>query len=647
MPTVGEAALLNLDLTVLIIQLALLAAGAGFFIVIGRRLPRDSVKNPGPETESRLARLFDVVLVAVWFGLATGAIHVSLMLVNRYVRNRFLMVGPQMIWMTPVANAAIFGVLGVLLGAFAALRPRAPVRRLSVPIFAGLGVFSLLLPFPQLHELAILLLAIAVGGQAGRWMAPCMDSWLALMRRAIVRAAVILVAVASLTAGWRIASERYAMSRIPDARAGAPNVLIVVMDTVRASSLSLYGYGRPTTPNLERWAQEGIVFDRALSTGPWTLKSHGTMFSGLYPGEFAGDFERPVSFPRPVLAEVLRDHGYLTGGFVANLLYTSGESGLNRGFVHYDDYRVSLRQVPLHSWIPHATFLVNLAHSRSLGDMWNTIVHPTLELDFRDFNHRTYERRTAGEINDAFLEWQAANSGRPFFAFLNYFDAHPYESPQEFRRKFALPGQVSKGLYDGAIAYIDHEIDRLLTELRKRKLLDNTIVVITADHGEQFGEHGLAYHGNSLYLPLLQVPLILRYPPAVPAGGRTPAPVTLRDVASTIAELAGLPASTFPGESLSSHWSDDRPGPTSSPLLADLERAIRPRPNSPAIYGPMRSIFDTEYHYILRGDGEEQLFDYRTDPEELTDLRSTEIGRQKLQELRRRLLPSSAWASKR
>ena len=644
MANVGEGGHMNLDPTVLAIQLALIAAGAALLIVIGRRLPRDSALGYGHETKSRIARLFDVVLVAVWFGLATGATHVALMLINHYIRNRFLMVGPQMYWMTPVANAAIFGVLGVLLGGFAAVRPRVPVRRLSVAIFAGLGAFSLLLPFPQLHDLAIVVLAIAIGVQAGRLMAPCMDSWLALMRRTTVGASVILVAVVALTAGWNAASERYAMSRIPAARAGAPNVLIVVMDTVRASSLSLYGYGRPTTPHLERWAREGVVFDRALSTGPWTLKSHGTMFSGLYPGEFTGDFERPVSFPQPALAEVLRDQGYLTGGFVANLLYTSRESGLNRGFVHYDDYRVSLRQLLLHSWIPHATFIVNLAHSRSLRAVWNTIAHPTLELDFRDFNHRTYERRTAGEINDAFLEWQATNGGRPFFAFLNYFDAHPYESPREFRNKFALAGQLNKGLYDASIAYIDSEIDRLLTELRNRMVLDNTIVLITADHGEQFGEHGLTYHANSLYMPLLHVPLIVRYPPSVPAGGRAPTPVTLRDIAATIADLAGLPDSTFPGASLTSHWSDEGVGSPSSPLLADLERAIRPRPNSPAIFGPMRSVFDTEYHYILRGDGEEQLFDYRADPEELTDLGSTEIGRLKLQELRRQLIPPRAAA---
>ena len=300
-------------------------------------------------------------------------------------------------------------------------------------------------------------------------------------------------------------------------------------------------------------------------------------FRGLYPHEFAGDFERPVSFPGPVLAEVLRDRGYLTGGFIANRLYTSWESGLDRGFVHYDDYPLSLRQVLLHSWIPHATFIVNLAHSRSLGDVWKTIVDPTLELDFRDFNFRTYERRPAGQINDAFLTWQAAHSERPFFAFLNYFDAHsPYRSTREFERRFALPNNGTKGLYDGAIAYIDHEIDRLLTELRNRNLLDNTIVVITADHGEQFGEHHLRQHANSLYLDLLHVPLIIRYPPQVPGNLRIAASATLRDVPSTIAHLAGLPGSIFPGASLSSNWSGEGPRPTSSPLIAELGQMIRP-----------------------------------------------------------------------
>jgi len=627
---------MNLDRTILSILLLLAGAGIAVLSLISRRLPLDS-SAVSTQQSTRLKRVFDVVLVAVWFGLATGAVHVSLILINHYARHRFVMVSPHAIWMIPVANAMIFAGFGLLLGLLTACHARIPVRT-SVSVFASLGLFSLLQPFPQLHKLAALALAIGLAVHLGRHMAARLDSWLPLMRRGVIKAAAVLLAIGSVQAGWYALAERYDVSRLTKAQPGAPNVLLIVMDTVRARSLSLYGYNRPTTPNLERWARQGVVFDMALSTAPWTLKAHGTMFSGLYAREFPGNFEEPVSIGGPVLAEVMRDRGYLTGGFVANLLYTSRESGLERGFVHYDDYRVSLRQVLLHSWIPHARFFVDLAHCRSLRDVWRVVTHPTLELDARDFNHRTYERRPAGQINDAFLEWQAANSGRPFFAFLNYFDAHPYEAPREFQRKFALAGKINQGLYDGAVAYIDSEINRLLTELQERNVLDNTIVVITSDHGEQFGEHGLTFHANSLYLPLLHVPLIIRYPPAIPAGRRTETAVTLRDLAKTIADLAELPDATFPGASLSSQWSDGPQASSPSPVRASLLQPIRPQPGSPATYGPMRTLFDARYHYIRRGDGAEQIFDYRNDPDEVHDLAGTEAGRRKLEELRMQLI---------
>jgi len=392
----------NIDSVVLAILLALIATALGLLFLVSHRLSRWSAGIPSEHAGSPLARAAEVELVAVWFGLAVGALHVSLALVTRYARHRFLMAGPQMFWMTPLANAAIFAGLGLLPALFAAVQPRFDVRRRVVQFFAGFGFFSLMLPFPQLHKLAVLLLAAGFAMQVGRVMAPRLDEWLAIMRRTTVRALVAVGVLAVLVQGSSVAASRYRTSMVPVAQAGAPNVLVVVMDTVRAEELSLYGYDRPTTPNLDRWAREGVTFDMAVSTAPWTLKAHGTLFSGLYPQEFEGNFERVINFRTPTLAEVFRDRGYLTGGFVSNLLYTSWESGLDRGFVHYDDYRLSWRQVLLHSWIPHASPVVDLVHSRSLRDVWRAVTH--LEFDSGQLNERTYEARTAGQINDSFLE---------------------------------------------------------------------------------------------------------------------------------------------------------------------------------------------------------------------------------------------------
>ena len=120
--------------------------------------------------------------------------------------------------------------------------------------------------------------------------------------------------------------------------ANSPNVLLIVLDTVRADHLSLYGYERPTTPNLERLAKRGIRFDNARATAPWTLPSHASMFTGHWPHELGAKWMTPLRGNLPTLAEYLGAHGYATAGFVANVVYCSQETGLARGFTHYEDY---------------------------------------------------------------------------------------------------------------------------------------------------------------------------------------------------------------------------------------------------------------------------------------------------------------------
>jgi len=635
------------DRTVLVLVLIFIVAALGAVLAMSRRLASRGVSVELERTPPAFGRFADVLTVAVAFGFATGAIHVLLAIVNRYVRHRFLMVGPQMFWMTPIAYALPFAVAGGLFALFAAVQPRLQLERRAMAVFAALGAFSLLLPFPQIHKAAAALIAAGIGLQIGRAMASRPEWWLSLMRRAAVVGTVGLLVVAGVSEAWPISAERSALSRLPAAPANAPNVLLIVLDTVRAESLSVYGYGRPTTPGLERLAHEGATFDYAMSTAPWTLKSHGSMFTGLYPDEIRGDFEHPLDFGTPALAEEFQRRGYVTGGFAGNLIYASSESGLARGFVHYEDYQLSARQLIMHSWISQTPLFRNIATSRSSRDLWNAVSHPELSFDSNDFNRKTYERRPAASISHAFLDWQSTHKDRPFFAFVNLFDAHfPYRSQREFERRFALPENAMQGLYDGAIAYLDSEIEGLLNELRRRNVLDNTVVVITSDHGEHFGDHGLILHANSLYTQLLHVPLLIRYPPATPGGVRVSTAVTMRDLAATIAQLAGLSGVTFPGTSLASHWTQGAgtPSTTDSVLRAELSNVVRPEPSSPASFGPMRSVFDQQFHYIRRGDGVEELFDYRADPTEKSDLSRTEAGKQRMAGLRRLVVDLPAGA---
>ena len=193
------------------------------------------------------------------------------------------------------------------------------------------------------------LLAIGLAVQTAR----VLHRWRAPFERLIGPAAIALTCLVALLAlvtlvgpslayRWRVAS-------LPAAAPSSPNVLLVVWDTVRARNLSLYGYGRPTTPNLEKWAQSSAVFDRASSTSPWTLPSHASMLTGRLPHELSADWEEALDGQHRTLAEALSERGYVTAGFVANTYYCGYEQGLARGFARYDDYVVTPREVLISS----------------------------------------------------------------------------------------------------------------------------------------------------------------------------------------------------------------------------------------------------------------------------------------------------------
>ncbi|MGH7657200.1 MAG: sulfatase, partial [Gemmatimonadales bacterium] len=359
-------------------------------------------------------------------------------------------------------------------------------------------------------------------------------------------------------------AERRALARLPNASAGAPNILLIILDTVRASSLSLYGYDQPTTPGLDQRAKRGAVFDRALSTTSWTLPSHASMFTGRYPYNFPASWEIPLGSEFPTLAEVLQEHGYATGGFVANLLYTQRESGLARGFIHYEDFRVSREQ------LKESTALGQRIYEWQGG--WVSA-------------KRAYDRKPGEEVSSSFLRWVDQTRDAPFFAFLNYYDAHvPYRAPQPWRDRFKT-GRRDRDRYDASIAFLDQEIDGLLEELQARGHLENTIVVLTSDHGELFGEHGLEGHGNGLYDPTLHVPLVIWYPPVVQTGRRIERPVTLRDLPATLLDLAGIANHPLGGTSLRPLFRGDTATSGFSPLLAHLRKGIKTPPDQPVSKG--------------------------------------------------------------
>jgi arylsulfatase A-like enzyme len=352
-----------------------------------------------------------------------------------------------------------------------------------------------------------------------------------------------------------------------------------------------------------------VVFDLAMATASWTLPSHGSIFTGEYSFALSTDVRVPLDNAHRTLAEVFTAQGYRTGGFVANTPYCSRPFGLGRGFLHYEDIPLTALQALRHSTLGRWIMSRVLSRIRErLGD------------------HDLLDRRKAPAITDGFLAWSGADTARPYFAFLNYYDAHhPYLPPAPYDRRFVPEGQPAfvpwdvddskikytpamlaeaGNAYDGAISYLDAEVGRLLDSLAARGQLDNTIVVVTADHGEHLGEHGLTSHGNSIYRPVLQVPLLIRYPARVPSGLRVSAPTTLRDIGATALDLAGIaPAEPWPGASLRAAWDSGYTGPPRSPVYAELRNGLRWR----------QTIMDQGYQFNRDRRGVRALFQLSSD----------------------------------
>ncbi|HSJ66019.1 MAG TPA: sulfatase [Gemmatimonadaceae bacterium] len=585
----------------------------------------------------------DVLLAAVWIALVTGWLEVSILGVRKLVLGEVISLSQHFVWMAPLAYVMLYVPPAL---ALAALATR--MRRLRLPhlvaVFAFLSAVGVGSMFPRLHRLAIVVLAAGVAVQAARLVASREVGFVRMLRRSVVPLAAVIPIGAWLVFGTLWAKERRAVAAVGSAAAGAPNVLLIILDTVRAASMGLYGYDRPTTPNLERLARRGVVFDRALSTSPWTLPSHGTMFTGRYPHELTANYRTPLDDRFPTLAEVLVERGYVTAGFVANPFYASYEHGLDRGFVHYEDYPVTLGQTL------NSASLTALLFAGRAGFSYNLFRRA---LD----NFEYFGRKNADDISGDFLSWLDAGREAPYFAFLNYMDAHvPYTPPAELASEFGVrpspplwhritrnrstlteeerrAGAYDRNRYDASIAAIDRSLGALFDTLERRGALENTLVIITSDHGEHLGENGIYSHANSLYMPNLHVPLLLWMPGRVPEGGlRIAEMVTLRSLPATILELVGASDERrIPGASLAPLWRGGQP--PADPLLASVRQGINMTEDLPVARGDLHSLTERELQFIRNPDSEE-LYDLSTVMRNERDLAGTTGAEHRQAELR-------------
>jgi arylsulfatase A-like enzyme len=590
-----------------------------------------------------------LVEVAIWFGLLSGLTEVSILTLEHRFWHPIMRLSRDYVWMAPLAEVTLFMSGAICLFVLSRLWRRLDALALVVFVCSLLAFLNLLMLIPRLHHAAALVLAIGLGAQTVRMVSSHAAKFRGLIRHTLVWMVGLAVLLGLGVQGWQLLKQRQALAQLSPVPSSAPNVLVITLDTVRAANLSLYGYSRATTPQLERIAQTGVIFDRALAAAPWTLPSHASMFTGRYPHELSTDYTTPLDATYPTLAEFFRARGYATAGLVANYGYCSYETGLARGFLHYEDYPRSLGQIASSSTL-----------IRTVADNFR------LRRLIRNDEH--LNRKSAAQLNHDFLSWLARENGRPFFVFLNYFDAHePYLPPPPFDKKFGPgrklgkyspvhrhnwePGLANQPLsaeqvkeeidaYDGAIAYLDQQIGFLFDTLEQKSVLKNTLIIIAADHGEEFGEHGIFDHGYTLYLSGLHVPLLISFPGRVPSGRRVATPVSLRNLAATIVELTNLGGgAAFNGLSLSRYWANVAgiARPEEAAVLSEVKRVTNRPDWFPASKGDMQSLILDRYHYIKDADGREELYDIETDPWEKNDLAGSERSASRIGKFRDKL----------
>jgi arylsulfatase A-like enzyme/tetratricopeptide (TPR) repeat protein len=270
------------------------------------------------------------------------------------------------------------------------------------------------------------------------------------------------------------------------------NILLVTLDTTRADRIGAYGYTAAATPRLDGLAKDGILFEHCITPSAFTLPSHSTIMTGLYPPQHGVRLNGDAALGQAneTLAERLTANGYRTGAF-AGAFVLDGRWGLAQGFAHYDD-----------------EFHLGKDQRLDLARV----------------------QRPANQVVDAALAWLEQKSTQPFFAWVHLYDAHtPYAPPEPFRARFA------SSPYDGEIAFADSQVGRLLDWIEQQGLEDDTIVVITGDHGEGLGSHGEDEHGYYIYDYAVRVPLIMRVPGA--SGVRVAQQVRTVDIFPTLLGL--------------------------------------------------------------------------------------------------------------
>jgi arylsulfatase A-like enzyme/tetratricopeptide (TPR) repeat protein len=388
---------------------------------------------------------------------------------------------------------------------------------------------------------------------------------------------IVLAAVAAAAAAWSLRTRPLRTAAgidVGNLPRGVSrdrlNLVIVTLDTTRADRIGAYGARDVETPAIDHLADEGVLFEQAVSAAPLTLPAHSSIFTGRFPPEHGvrdnGGFF--LGADQTTLAELLKARGYRTGGFVAAYVLAA-KWGINQGFeTYFDDFDLSQTRVLSLSAI----------------------------------------QRPANEVLDKALPWIEQAGNQPFFAWIHLYDPHsPYRPPEPFASRYqAHP-------YNGEIAFADSQIARLVSTLRSRSLYDRTVIIVMGDHGESLGEHGEGSHGFFVYNSVTNVPFVIRAPFSHTTHRRVADPVRSVDLLPTVLDLLGVPAATgISGVSL-------------VPLMTGAKTELGLDVYSEAMY-PLHHYGWSDLHALRSGRYKvidaprPELYDVDRDPKETTNL---------------------------
>ncbi len=407
-----------------------------------------------------------------------------------------------------------------------------------------------------------------------------------------------------------------------------PNILLLMLDATRADRLSCYGYEGHTTPNLDQIAREGVLYENAFAPDVWTLPVMASVFTGQLPYQHGATFSNPrLASELPTLASMLTQQGYATAA------------------------------VSCSSWISQATELARgFTNFREAYRLFSTSTKTPLSLINRLYAKYVFRRYDKGarRVNRITKHWLQRELTPPFFLFLHYLEPHyPYLPPRPYANRYFdnqnhlrsakkinhhpldfFAGHLTLSeedfailnrLYDAEIAYLDMRIGEIYTLLAQVGHLDDTVVVVFADHGENIGHHQLLDHHFCLYDSLIHVPLIIRYPPRFPQGVRVSSLIQSQDLFSTLTELAGIsvPSSRHCRSLMPEAIEPDARSYVLSETRGDFLTAIRrrqPLRDLDVFDRTLRAVRTERYKYIEDRDGSAELYALTKDPEEAENI---------------------------